>query len=50
MKKCVYQDRFLDARPDIKYDVVIYAEGDEAKKMYNPLLRNRANRKKVVIK
>ena len=46
VKKYVYQDRFLDARPDIKYDVVIYVEGDEAKKMYNPLLRNRANRKK----
>lgn len=46
VKKYTYQDRSLDARPDIKYDVVIYVEGDEAKKLYNPLLKNRANRKK----
>lgn len=46
VKKYIYQDRSLDARPDIKYDVVIYIEGDEAKKIYNPLLRKRKNNKK----
>lgn len=46
VKKYIYQDRSLDARPDIKYDVVIYVEGDEAKKLYNPLLKNRKNAKK----
>lgn len=46
VKKYIYQARSLDARPDIKYDVVIYVEGDEAKKLYNPLLRKRKNNKK----
>lgn len=46
VKKYVYQDRSLDARPDVKYDVVIYVEGDEAKKQYNSLLRKRKNRSK----
>ena len=46
VKKYVYQNRSLDARPDIKYDVVIYVEGDEAKKIYNPLLKKRKNQKK----
>lgn len=46
VKKYVYQNMSLDARPDIKYDVVIYVEGDEAKKIYNPLLKKRKNPKK----
>lgn len=46
VKKYVYQNKSLDARPDIKYDVVIYVEGDEAKKIYNPLLKKRKNQKK----
>lgn len=46
VKKYVYQNRSLDIRPDIKYDVVIYVEGDEAKKEYNPLIRKRKNPQK----
>lgn len=46
VKKYTYENRSLDARPDIKYDIVIYVEGDEAKKAYNPLLKKRKNRKK----
>lgn len=46
VKKYVYQDMQLNSRPDIKFDVVIYVEGDEAKKLYNPLLRKRKNKKK----
>lgn len=44
VKKYVYQDQTLESRPDIKYDVVIYVEGDEAKRAYNPLIRNRSNK------
>ncbi len=46
VKKYIYQDLSLESRPDIKFDVVIYVEGDEAKKMYNPLLRKRKDKKR----
>lgn len=46
VKKYVYQNQSLDKFPHIKYDVVIYVEGDEAKKEYNPLLKKRKNPKK----
>lgn len=46
VKKYVYENQSLDSRPDVKYDVVIYVEGDEAKKLYNPLIRKRKNKAK----
>ncbi|MBR2191066.1 MAG: sensor histidine kinase, partial [Eubacterium sp.] len=46
VKKYMYQNQSLDKFPHIKYDVVIYVEGDAAKKEYNPLLRKRKNPKK----
>ena len=41
VKKYVYEDETLKSRPDIKFDAVIYVEGDEAKRAYNPMLRKR---------
>lgn len=46
VKKYMYENQSLDARPDVKYDVVIYVEGDEAKKQYNPLIKKRKNKAK----
>lgn len=46
VKKYRYENRQLDSRPDIRYDVVIYVEGDEAKKEYNPMIKKRKNKKK----
>lgn len=46
VKKYIYENQSLDARPDVKYDVVIYVEGDEAKKQYNPLIKKRKNKAK----
>lgn len=44
VKKFVYPDRSLPSKPEIKYDVVIYYEGDEAKRLYNPMIRQRKNK------
>ena len=44
VKKYVYQDMALQSRPDIKYDIVIYVEGDAAKRKYNPMLEKRKNK------
>lgn len=43
VKKFVYQDQTLESMPEIKFDVVIYFEGDEAKRLYNPMIRMRKN-------
>lgn len=43
VKKFVYQDQTLESMPEVKYDVVIYFEGDEAKRLYNPMIRMRKN-------
>jgi len=40
VKKYVFQGR-LEKKPEIQYQAVIYVEGDQAKRVYNPLLRNR---------
>lgn len=50
VKKFVYPDQTLDSRPEVKYDVVIYFEGDEAKRQYNKLIRERKNNKKGTYK
>lgn len=44
VKKFVYSNRSLPSKPEIKYDVVIYYEGDEAKRLYNPMIRQRKNK------
>lgn len=43
VKKFVYQNQTLESMPEIKFDVVIYFEGDEAKRLYNPMIRMRKN-------
>jgi len=40
VKKYIFEGR-LEKKPEIQYRAVIYIEGDQAKKAYNPLLRNR---------
>lgn len=44
VKKYIYEDQTLESKPYIHYDVVIYVEGDEAKRAYNPLIRKRTDR------
>lgn len=41
VKKYIYADQTLETMPEIKFNVVIYFEGDEAKRMYNPMLRKK---------
>lgn len=43
VKKYVYADQTLETMPEIKFDVVVYFEGDEAKRKYNPMIRMRKN-------
>ncbi len=43
VKKYMYAEQSLEAMPEVKYDVVIYFEGDEAKRAYNPMIRERRN-------
>ena len=42
-KKYVYPQCTLPSFPYVKYDVVIYVEGDEAKRAYNSMIRKRKN-------
>ncbi len=44
VKKYVYQNQTLESMPEIKFDVVIYYEGDEAKRDYNNMIRMRSSR------
>lgn len=43
VKKFVYSNQSLESMPEVKYDVVIYYEGDEAKKKYNNMIRSKKN-------
>ena len=43
VKKYVRRGR-LENHPEVKYDVVIYVEGDKAKREYNPMLRDRGRK------
>ncbi|WZL80228.1 ATP-binding protein [Vallitaleaceae bacterium 9-2] len=45
VKKYVWEDCTLDRFPYIKYDVVIYVEGDKAKRKYNHMLAERKSRR-----
>lgn len=42
-KRYIKVDR-LPSKPEIEYQMVIYVEGDQAKKQYNPLIRSRKTR------
>lgn len=42
VRKFIYKDIRLEDRPEIKYDMVIYVEGDQAKRSYNKMLKSRA--------
>ncbi len=44
VKKYVYPMRHLDDMPEVKFDVVIYFEGDEAKRLYNPMIKKRMSK------
>ena len=35
----MYAEQSLETTPEVKYDVVIYFEGDEAKRAYNPMIQ-----------
>lgn len=41
VKKYIYPSQTLETMPEIKFDVVIYFEGDAAKRAYNPMIRMR---------
>lgn len=43
VKKYIYANQTLETMPEIRFDVVIYFEGDEAKRAYNPMLRMKKN-------
>ncbi|NMC57873.1 MAG: hypothetical protein GYA51_00540 [Candidatus Methanofastidiosa archaeon] len=46
VKKFVLQDENLEKFPEVKYDLVIYIEGDDIKKKYNPMIRTRSDKSK----
>jgi len=43
VKRFVYANQTLESMPEVKYDVVIYFEGDEAKRKYNKMIRMKKN-------
>ena len=43
VRRFIYPDQETKSRADIRYDVVIYYEGNEAKNSYNDMLRKRKN-------
>ncbi|QGG49368.1 hypothetical protein [Heliorestis convoluta] len=45
-KKFTFINQRLEHRPEVKYDAVIYFEGNEAKQSYNPLLRKKKSKTK----
>lgn len=46
VKKFLFTDMRLEDKPEVKFDAVIYFEGNEAKLGYNPLLRKRKDKRK----
>lgn len=44
VKKFIYANRSLPSKPQVKYDVVIYFEGDAAKRKYNKMISDRKNK------
>lgn len=45
VKKYIEQNQSIESMPEVKYDVVIYYEGDEAKRQYNNMLKMRKSNK-----
>lgn len=45
VKRYLYLDQRLDSFPEVSYDVIISVEGDQAKRKYNPLIRDRKREK-----
>lgn len=45
VKKYLYKDQHLEKFPHIAYDVVIYVEGDSAKRKYNPMLGEKRSKR-----
>ncbi len=45
VKRYLYLDQRLDSFPEVSYDVIISVEGDQAKRKYNPLIRDRRREK-----
>ncbi len=43
VKRFVFANQSLESMPEVKYDVVIYFEGDEAKRKYNNMIRMKKN-------
>jgi hypothetical protein len=41
VKRYIYKDQRLKKHPEVTFDAVIYIEGDEIKRTYNPLIRER---------
>jgi hypothetical protein len=41
VKKHIWQDQHLKMHPEVVYDAVVYVEGDQAKRNYNPMIRER---------
>lgn len=41
VKRYLYKDKRLKKHPEVTFDAVIYIEGDEIKRKYNPLIRER---------
>jgi hypothetical protein len=45
VKRHIWKGLRLEAHPEVTFDVVISVEGDEAKRKYNPMIRERSNPK-----
>jgi hypothetical protein len=41
VKRHIWPQQRLKMHPEVKYDAVIYVEGDQAKRNYNPMIRER---------
>lgn len=50
VRRYLYLDQRLESFPEVSYDVLICVEGDQAKRLYNPLIRDRKREKKGTYK
>jgi len=50
VKRYIYLGERLEDMPEVSFDIVISVEGDQAKRKYNPLLRERTRRQKGTYK
>ena len=46
VKKYIKLNQRLDNHPEVTFDVIIYVEGDEVKRQYNPLIKGKGDSKK----